>query len=90
MSRKTGTPMQMHRIVVRFEPGAKLGRKPKLLVDDVPRVRVLLRSDLSLSEIADKLGVTATTVFNFVKRYQLCDLAMRRRAISSSRMEPIA
>lgn len=82
----SGIPMSIEPTRVRFErdstPGPKQDHK---LTGRVAEVRRLLRTDMSVVEIADELGVSKPTLLNFIKRRRLCDLTERRNFMSLQR-----
>lgn len=86
MTRATGAGSAMHLDAVRWRvvPGEKLGRKPHgdLDTSDIPRIRALLRTDKSITEIAYELKVEMQFLRNFIKRRGLCDITARKKFIS--------
>lgn len=83
----TGVPMSRHVVRTRFVPDSTPGR-PKfdaMLSDSIPEIRRLLRTDLSLQEIALQLGVSAPTLRHFIRRRQICDIAERAKFIGRQR-----
>lgn len=83
--------MQAHRIRVHFVPGTRPGRKPADL--EVAEVRKLLRSDMSIGQIALHLGVNYKSLGTFIKRRNLGDMWARRVFLSTQealRKEEIA
>lgn len=82
----SGIPMSVEPTRVRFArdstPGPKQDHK---LVDRIVEVRKMLRSPMSVAEIADELGVSKPTLENFIKRRGLCDLSERRKFLSLQR-----
>lgn len=75
-----GTALRTHRIRVRFAPGARPGPKPADL--DVAEVRKLLRTDMSIEQIALHLGVKDASLRSFIKRRNLGDMWARRVFLS--------
>ena len=80
-----GTAMQQHAVITRFECGAKTGPKEKLTTRDVPKIRALLRTEMSVSDIADEIGVGLVTLKLFIKRRSICNLNERKKFISLKR-----
>lgn len=82
-TRGSGIAMQVEPLRIRFErdstPGPKRDHK---LIGRIVEVRKLLRSAMSVSEIAENLGVSRPTLENFIKRRRLCDLNERRKFLS--------
>lgn len=77
-----GTALRRHVVRTRFVPDSKSG--PKLdakLADRIPEVRRLLRTDLSINDIAAKLGVSDTALRAFIKRNALCNIGERAKFI---------
>jgi hypothetical protein len=77
-----GTAMRCHMVRTRFvadgTPGPKLDAK---LADRISEVRRLLRTDLSIGQIAAQLGVCAPSLRRFVRRRGLCNIADRAQFI---------
>ena len=83
MNARSGTSMQIDRRPVRYvSRGA--GQPPKEI--DVVAARKLLRTDLTIQEIAVVLGVESHTLRNFIRRRNICDLRERRIAIGRAKM----
>lgn len=85
MKLHTGTPMQMHFIRTRFEGGGKPGPKPgtcDLGHGHIREIRQLLRTDMTIGEIAARFGVSNSTLRGFIKRRRLCNLRERREFIT--------
>ena len=80
MSVSTGSPMQLvnarARLAKQDRPGRMYGSSQ--LGDRIPEIRKLLRSDLSLANIAAQLGVGAQSLRRIIKQRNLCDLRARR------------
>ncbi len=78
MKTARGTGMRVHKVHVRF--GTPLPGRPadSKLGDRIVEVRKLLRTDLSLNEIAEILGVSMPCLRGFVKRRNICNLTDRR------------
>lgn len=77
------TALRRHVVQTRFVPDSTPG--PKLdakLADRIPEVRRLLRTDLSINDIAAKLGVSGTALRAFIKRNALCSIGERAKFIS--------
>ena len=66
------------------------GANKKITSDDIPKLRKLLRSDSTITEIGLEFGVDRATIHAFVNKHRLCDLKLRRKIISTSRLESIA
>ena len=81
---KTGTSMQLDRSAVQFVRN-KPGVAYKLGTSDIPRIRSMLRTDMSCGEIAKYFGVSDPTFLAFVKRRQICDLTERNKFILRKR-----
>lgn len=75
-----GSAMQMDLSAVRL--AAKVGSPQKLDWSHVAEVRKLLRTSLSVEEIAARLNVDRLTLRSFIKRRQLCNLRDRRNFIT--------
>lgn len=88
-----GTALRSHRIVTRFAPIGHGGRSEKLRTSDIPKIRELLRTDMTLTEIAAEFGVERPTLFYFIRRRRICDTAERAKFIKLQRalrrLEPI-
>lgn len=81
-----GTAMHLESIKVRFIAGEKLGRRPKVCLDDrIVEVRSLLRTDKSLAEIAEELGCPRSALRTFIMRRRICNLAERANFITLQR-----
>jgi len=74
-----GSALRQCRTMVRFERGARSGRKPPDM--DVATVRRLLRTPKNMSEIADEIGVSQNQLRRFIKQRNICNLNERRRFI---------
>lgn len=85
-TRNSGISMRLEPTRVRFErdtaPGPKQDYK---LADRLVEVRKLLRTNLSIADIAASLGVSAPTLVGFIKRRRLCNLTDRRNFSSLKR-----
>lgn len=78
-----GTALRCHRVMVRFATGCKPGPKTDAkLAPRVVEVRRLLRTDKSIDEIADDLGVSRPTLVNFIRRRRICNMQERAYFIS--------
>lgn len=75
-----GTALRIHVVATRFAGLGHGGRRPgsSMLDGQVIEIRRLLRTDLSLREIALHLGTNERTLRMFIKRRQICDLRARR------------
>jgi hypothetical protein len=73
-----GNPMTAHKVRVRF---VRTGAGRPMTAFDVVEVRRLLRTDMSLPQIAQALGRKEKTLRNFIRRRNLCDLGERRKFI---------
>lgn len=81
-----GTAMRVHRVHVRFVPlDQSSGAPRKLSTDDLPELRRLLRSDLSINEIAEKFDISGNTLRNFIRQRRLCNIRDRQRIITAKR-----
>lgn len=82
-----GSAMHMEMVRVRFAakhtPGPRAGSS--CLADKVSDIRKLLRSDMSVGDIAKDLGVSLPTLRTFIKRRRLCNLTDRRNFITLKR-----
>ena len=72
-----GVGATIDRSLIRFESSGKGGFSEKLR-DRVPEIRKLLRSDMTIDQIAAALGVWEQTLRSFIKRRSICDLKQRR------------
>jgi hypothetical protein len=59
---------------------------PGALEDRIVEVRQLMRTNLGLGEICERLGVSDAVLRRFIKQRNLCDLKERRQFISRFRM----
>lgn len=75
-----GTALRVQRLKIRFEKSARRGRPCGSF--DVAEVRKLLRTDMTLAQIAVHLGTTKQILRNFIKRRNLCNVQDRARFIS--------
>lgn len=82
-----GTALRQHVVMVRFETDHRPGPKTRdpLLGHRVAEVRKLLRTDKSLEEIAAEMEVCASTLRNFIKRRNICNLKDRSHFITQQR-----
>ena len=79
MKTAAGTGMRTHKVHVRFSNGVRPGRPAdSKLGHRIVEVRKLLRTDLSLDEIAENLGVSMPCLRGFIKRRNICNLTDRR------------
>lgn len=87
MKTGAGSAMQIHSVTTRFEGGVDGTKKgiagdvcgtTKLFSSDIPKIRKMLRTDVSIQLIANEFGVVYLTMYNFIKRRQLCDMGERR------------
>lgn len=77
-----GTALRCYVVQTRFVPDSTPG--PKLdakLVDRIPEIRRLLRTDLPVDQIAALLGVCGPALRHFIKRRSLCDIGERAKFI---------
>lgn len=82
MRQPAGIMLRRHIVRTRFVPDSKPGPKPDAkLADRIPEVRRMLRTDLSIDEIAAKLGVCGPALRYFIRRRQICDIAERAQFI---------
>lgn len=83
----TGVSMRLDVARVRFArrqgPG---GNCPEKLTDRILEIRMLLRSDSTAKQIAESLGVTPRTLYNFCRKRNICDLTARQKMIRLSRL----
>ncbi len=78
-----GTALRQHRVMVRFGKGVAPGpRQDHKLAERLVEVRKLLRTDMSIAEIAEDLGVALQTLRGFIKRRRLCNMTERSGFIS--------
>lgn len=75
-----GTALRTHHVVVRFVPGLRPGPRPPSF--NVVELRKLLRTEMSLREIAMQLGVKEPALRAFIKQRNLCNLTDRKNFIS--------
>lgn len=84
-----GSAMHMEFVRVRFvkdsTPGPKKGQNTHLTQEDVAEVRKLLRTEMSVAEIASHFGIESQCLRIFIKRRRICDLKARRDFISLQR-----
>jgi hypothetical protein len=77
-----GTALRRHVVRTRFVPDSTPGPKQDhKLADRIPEVRLLLRTDLPIDQIAARLGVCGPALRHFIKRRGLCDIAARAHFI---------
>lgn len=77
-----GTALRRHFVMTRFVPDGTPG--PKLdakLADRIPEIRRLLRTDLPIDKIADRLGVSTPSLRYFIRRRNICDVVARAHFI---------
>lgn len=78
-----GTALRQCMERIRFASGARPGPKPDgKLGPRIVEVRRLLRSSMSIADIASDLNVSRVTLTNFIRRRRICDIADRNRFIS--------
>jgi hypothetical protein len=75
-----GSAMHIEFVPVRYE--SRSGPDRKLGHEDVAKVRKLLRSTMTINEIAARLHVSNTTLKTFIKRRQICNMKARHDFIS--------
>lgn len=81
-----GTALRQHVVITRFESGCRPGPKPGAkLAPRVAEIRKLLRTEMSLQEIADAIGSDADALRRFIKCRQLCNLRDRMEWIKLQR-----
>lgn len=81
-----GAGMRNHRVVWKIAPcKAWGGGNAKLHTSDIPKIRKLLQTDLSIVQIAEELGVATITLRDFIKRRAICDVKSRAAHISLQR-----
>lgn len=90
-----GTGLRTYRVITRFAPLERPGRRPgsSVLDDRIAELRRLLRTDMPVRLIAAELGVKKGAIETFCRRRHICDLAARRIFINlkkSTSGEPIA
>lgn len=76
-----GTALRTHVVFTRFAPIGHGGPSEKLRTSDIPKIRKLLRTDMTLTAIASECGVTANTLRYFIRRRRICDIAERDKFI---------
>lgn len=78
-----GTALRLHVVKTRFVAGERPGPKsPDIdLQDQVTEIRRMLRTNLSIEEIATRCGVTRAALSAFIKRRRLCNMRDRARFI---------
>lgn len=82
-TRNSGMAMSVEPLRYRFEPiGVPGPRQDHKLADRISQVRKLLRSTMSVAEIAKELGVSKPTLEHFIRRRRLCNLGERRKFLS--------
>jgi hypothetical protein len=76
-----GTALRLHVVKTRFVAGERSGPKsPDInLQDQITEIRRMLRTDLSIEEIATRCGVTRAALSAFIKRRRLCNMRERAR-----------
>lgn len=78
-----GTALRTHVVPIRFGTGCAPGPKADAkLAPRIQEIRKLLRTDLSLNEIADELGCCRISLRNLIRRRRLCDVKERAHFIS--------
>lgn len=79
MKGSVGGPTRIHRDKIRY---AGLAGIRSLLADKIVEVRKLLRTDLSLNQIAEQLEVDHHTLKRFLKQRNICDTVERQKFIN--------
>lgn len=83
MKPAAGCGLRQGREIIRFASGARPG--PKLdgkLGHRIPEIRKLLRSAMTVAEIATELDVSPAVLTGFIRRRQICNLTERKKFIS--------
>jgi len=83
MRAKFGVPMQLYTPRVRYVRQHGVARK--LGYDDIARVRAQLRTEASIPEIADTLGVGVSALKRFIKNRGIANLQERASFLSRQR-----
>jgi len=78
-----GSAMHMEFVPVRLE--GRKGTEYKLGKEHIPEIRKLLRSSMTIEEIATHFHVSKPTMVGFIKRRQICDMKERGDFISLQR-----
>jgi len=86
MRAASGTALRTHRIMVRFASGCAPGPKTDAkLAPRIAEVRKLLRTDMSIPEIAERLGACPAALKNLIRRRNICNMNERKKFISLQR-----
>jgi hypothetical protein len=80
-----GNAMQLDTSRIRVIKNVVGGSRQKLETSDIPQIRELLRTDKSIAEIADLIGVDRLTLRSFIKRRAICDMRSRANFITLQR-----
>lgn len=79
-----GQAMQQESTFVRLakldHPGSPRGDR-KLSTSDIPRIRRLLRTEISIEQMAEEFGTSGRTLRCFIKRRAICNLKARMQFI---------
>ena len=78
-----GTALRNHVVKTRFVAGERPGSKSSdiVLQAQITKIRRMLRTDLSIEEIATRCGVTRDALSRFIKRRRICNMRERQRFI---------
>ncbi len=82
MSAATGKGSAMHLVFIRRRFVSGPGSHPYLGREHIPEIRKLLRSNMSIREIAEQFSVQRPVMLRFIKQNRLCDVKERQRFIS--------
>jgi len=85
MTAKSGVPMQLDRARIRYVSNRR-GPVTKLSTADIPAIRKWLRTDLPVTEIAEKFGVVEQTLGNFIRRRGICNLRERTQFLQKQKL----
>lgn len=78
-----GTALRQCVVYTRFASGCRPGARPDAkLAPRIAEVRKLLRTEMSVAEIADVLGCDSKTLTNMIRRRQICNLSERNKFIN--------
>jgi hypothetical protein len=81
-----GTGLRQHAVHFRFASGCRPGARPDAkLAPRITEIRKLLRTTMSIQEIADALGCDPATLRKIIRRRQICNLLDRTRFITLQR-----
>jgi len=75
----------MHLDMVQTRFVSHAGAKQTLDSSHIPEIRKLLRTDMSIAEIAAFFDVSLPTVRNFIKRRAICNMRDRNNFITLQR-----